>query len=68
MYVQRLRRNIRRVIDASGIKTTANLVPLKSISARHLYNVEHGVASITVDKLEEIADEIGADFLDFFAD
>ena len=66
MYKERLRRNIRQVITEHGVKLHSRNRVLESIGARHLHNVEKGLAAITVDKLEEIADEIGADFLDFF--
>ena len=66
MYIQRMKRNIRAVIHEHGFETKAQDSGLKSISARHLWNVEHGAASISVNMLEAIADEVGADFLDFF--
>ena len=66
MYTRRLRQNLRPVIEAHGFKLISNTPVLKSISTRHLWNVERGLAKITVDVLENIADEIGADFLDFF--
>jgi transcriptional regulator with XRE-family HTH domain len=66
MYKERLRRNLRNVITEHGVKLHSRDRVLASIGARHIYNVEKGIATITVDKLEEIADEIGADMLDFF--
>ena len=39
---------------------------LKAITSRHIANIVTGASNITVNKLEEIADEIGADFLEFF--
>ena len=66
MYTQRMRRNLRPVIEEHGFKLISNTPVLKSISTRHLWNVERGLAKISVDVLEAIADEIGADFLEFF--
>ena len=66
MYVQRMHRNIRKVITEHGFKLHSTQNVLKSITARHLWNVERGIANITLNKLEDIADEIGADMLDFF--
>lgn len=66
MYRQRLARNIRPVIESHGFVIDHKRRTLKSISPRHIWNVENGKTTIRVDKLEDIADEIGADFLDFF--
>ena len=66
MYEQRMRRNIRAVIEEHGFTLHSKDRTLESIGPRHLWNVERGIAKISVSKLEEIADEIGADFLEFF--
>ena len=66
MYVERLRRNFKKVIEAHGFDTTGRGCVLKSISGRHIHNVATGFSNIHIDKLEAIADEIGADMLDFF--
>ena len=66
MYEERMRRNIRAVIIEHGFRPHATKRTLNSIAPRHLWNVERGLAQITVHKLEEIANEIGADFLEFF--
>lgn len=66
MYNERLRRNFRKVIKEHGVEIRAKENFLESISARHVHNIANGTSSINVKKLEEIADEIGADMLDFF--
>jgi hypothetical protein len=66
MYVQRVRRNLRPVIIEHGFEVKAKERTLESISPRHLWNVERGLASMSIDKLEEVADEIGADMIEFF--
>jgi transcriptional regulator with XRE-family HTH domain len=66
MYTARLRRNLRPVIEEHGFKLISNTPVLKSISVRHIWNVERGLSKISVNLLEDIADEIGADFLEFF--
>ena len=66
MYEERMRRNIRAVIEEHGFVLHSKYRTMKSIGPRHLWNVERGLAKVTVSKLEEIADEIGADFLEFF--
>jgi hypothetical protein len=64
--MQRLRRNLRKVIEAHGTAVRSRNFELESLSYKHLFNIENGIATISVAKLEEVADEIGADFLDFF--
>jgi transcriptional regulator with XRE-family HTH domain len=66
MYVERVRRNLRPVITEHGVKLHSRDRVLESIGARHLWNVERGIANISLDLLERIADEIGADMLEFF--
>jgi hypothetical protein len=66
MYQQRLRRNLKPVITDHGVTLTAQDSTLESISARHIFNVVNGHATVTVATLEALADEIGADFLEFF--
>jgi transcriptional regulator with XRE-family HTH domain len=66
MYSERMRRNLRSVITEHGFEVKAKDRTLKSISPRHLWNIERGLTKVSVDKLEAIADEIGADFLEFF--
>jgi hypothetical protein len=66
MYLERLRRNIRPVIEDHGFQLISNTKVLKSISGRHIHNVVKGDADITVGMLEAVADEIGADMMDFF--
>ena len=61
-----MRRNLRAVITEHGVKLHATERVLDSVSPRHIFNVERGLATISVNMLETIADEIGADFLDFF--
>jgi hypothetical protein len=39
---------------------------LKSITTRHIANVVTGASNITVSTLEAVADEIGADMIEFF--
>lgn len=66
MYEARMRRNIRAVIEEHGFQLHSKERTMESIGPRHLWNVERGLSQISVNKLEEIADEIGADFLEFF--
>ena len=66
MYNERLRRNFKAVIENHGIVFKSREEPLKSITTRHIRNIVDGTSSITVKKLEEISDEIGADMMDFF--
>ena len=66
MYNERLRRNFRKVIEAHGFKIHSKEKFLESISARHVHNIADGSSNINIAKLEAIADEIGADFLEFF--
>jgi len=66
MYRERLRRNLRIVIREHGHKLHSTERTLESVSPRHIWNVERGIANISVNVLENIADEIGADFLEFF--
>ena len=66
MYRERLRRNLRKVIGEHGHKLHSTERTLESVSPRHIWNVERGIANISVNVLENIADEIGADFLEFF--
>jgi transcriptional regulator with XRE-family HTH domain len=55
-----------KVINAAGFEMKHKERTLASLSARHLWNVERGYASLTIDKLEAVADEIGVDMLEFF--
>jgi transcriptional regulator with XRE-family HTH domain len=66
MYVERLRRNLRPVIESHGFRIVSNTHVLDSISVRQIWNIERGISVPNVQTLEAIADEIGADFLDFF--
>jgi transcriptional regulator with XRE-family HTH domain len=66
MYEQRLRHNLRPVIERHGVRLISNTQSLESISGRHIWNIEKGIATITVKTLEAVADEIGADMLEFF--
>lgn len=67
MYNERLRRNFKPVIESHlGKKLHYRDNDLKSITTRHIHNVATGASNITVSKLEEISDEIGADMMDFF--
>ena len=66
MYNQRLKRNLMPVIHEHGFSTSQSTCDLKSVGWRHLWNVQKGRATITVATLEALADEIGADFLEFF--
>lgn len=66
MYEARLRRNLRPVIEEHGVKMVRHDSKMKSISWRHIWNVEKGHTSMTIGMLESVADEIGADFLEFF--
>ena len=68
MYSQRLQRNIVPVIESHGFNIRQETCNLTSVSWRHVWNVSKGRAGITVQRLESIADEIGADFMDFFAE
>ena len=62
-YPDRLRRNIQPVIEGKGFSFTRGL---QSMTRRQLYRIRSGQSSVTVGKLQEIADEIGVDLLDFF--
>ena len=66
MYLERLRRNLRPVIEDHGVTLISNTKVLESISPRHIHNVVKGDADMTVGMLEAVADEIGADMMDFF--
>jgi transcriptional regulator with XRE-family HTH domain len=66
VYEARLKRNLRPVIEAQGYQLISNTTVLESISVRHIWNVERGLATMTVQMLEKVADEIGVDFLEFF--
>jgi transcriptional regulator with XRE-family HTH domain len=66
MYEQRLRRNLRPILEEHGIRLTHAGRQLESVGARHIWNIERGLATMTVKMLESIADEIGADMLEFF--
>lgn len=66
MYNERMRRNFKAVLEKHGVNMTSRDSGLKSISSRHIHNVIKGQATITVKTLEEVADEIGADMMDFF--
>lgn len=66
MYLERLRRNLRPVIEDHGVTLIANTKVLESISTRHIHNIVKGDADMTVGMLEAVADEIGADMMDFF--
>ena len=61
-----MRVNLRPIIEGQGFKIDNKTRTLDSISARHIWNVERGKAHITVQKLQDIANEIGVDMLDFF--
>lgn len=62
-YPDRIKRNIRKVIDGQGYSFTRGL---QSITKRQLYRIEKGESDVTVGKLQAIADEIGVDLLIFF--
>ncbi len=66
MYTERLRRNLRNVITEHGFEVKAKERTLMSISPRHVWNIERGLTKVSVEKLEQVADEIGCDFLEFF--
>lgn len=66
MYEQRLRRNLLPVIQDHGFTAGQSNCTVTSVSWRHVWNVSKGKATITVATLEALADEIGADFLEFF--
>lgn len=65
MYVERVRRNLVPVIEAHGFKVISNTPVLDCISSRQLWNLVNGKCEIKLNLLERIADEIGADMLDF---
>ena len=66
MYEERMRRNLRPLIEEAGFDISPSRHELKSISPRHLYSVEKGEAQISLKLLEAVADETGIDMLDFF--
>ena len=66
MYAERLKRNFRPVIEEHGFEIQHNVRTLESISPRQVWNIVNGKTTIKMDKLEAIADEIGADMLEFF--
>jgi hypothetical protein len=66
MYRERLKRNFIPVIEEHGYKIISNTKVLESISPRQIWNVSHGATTIKLDTLEAVADEIGADMMDFF--
>jgi hypothetical protein len=62
-YEDRLRKNLQPVIESQGFIFNRGLV---NMTRRQLYRVRKGQSSITVQKLQKIADEIGVDMLVFF--
>ena len=66
MYSERMRRNLKPMVEAHGFNVSRGGFNLTSVSFRHFWNVTKGKAGITVELLEAIADETGLDMLDFF--
>ena len=65
-YSNRVKKNLPKLCNEQGYITTVSACNLESISGRHIWNVTKGHATITIEKLEEVANEIGVDLLDFF--
>jgi hypothetical protein len=66
MYIKRLQRNIRAVMEENGFKVHSRNFPLKTLSYRQLRHIETGFTGTTLHKLQDVADEIGVDMLEFF--
>jgi hypothetical protein len=62
-YEARIRKNIKPVIESQGFIFNRGL---QSITRRQAYRVKKGQSSITVQKLQTIADEVGVDMMEFF--
>jgi hypothetical protein len=62
-YQARIRRNIEPVIQSQGFTFARDL---KSCTRRQLYRIRSGQSSVTIQKLQSIADEIGVDMMEFF--
>lgn len=60
-YPERLRRNIRAIIESTGRPFYKGL---QSVTARQLYRIESGQSSPTLGTLQLIADELGVDLRD----
>lgn len=65
-YSKRMMKNLPRLIKEQGYDGSVAKCNLETLSGRHLWNVQKGHATITIEKLEEVANEIGVDFMDFF--
>jgi len=62
-YPDRIRKNLQPVIEGKGFTFARDL---QSITRRQLYRIRSGQSSVTIQKLQTIADEIGVDMLEFF--
>jgi transcriptional regulator with XRE-family HTH domain len=62
-YNDRVRKNLQPVVESKGFTFARDL---QSITRRQLYRIRSGQSSVTIQKLQMIADEIGVDLLDFF--
>jgi transcriptional regulator with XRE-family HTH domain len=62
-YPDRVRKNLQPVIESQGFTFARDL---RSITRRQLYRIRSGQSSVTLEKLQMIADEIGVDLLEFF--
>jgi transcriptional regulator with XRE-family HTH domain len=62
-YDERLRKNIQPVIEAQGFIFNRGL---QNMTRRQLYRIRKGQSSVTIQKLQKIADEIGVDMTVFF--
>jgi transcriptional regulator with XRE-family HTH domain len=62
-YEARIRKNIQPVVESAGLSFARDL---QSITRRQLYRIRKGQASVTIQKLQQIADELGVDLLEFF--
>ena len=64
-YRDTMRSNLKQFIE-EHTGQPMYLANLDCISTRQLYRVIHGQSDITVGRLEDIAKEIGVDFLTLF--
>jgi transcriptional regulator with XRE-family HTH domain len=62
-YRLRIQKNIQPVCEAKGFSFARGL---QNCTRRQLYRIRSGQASVTLEKLQTIADEIGVDMLEFF--
>ena len=62
-YTDRLCKNFQPVIESQGFIFNRGL---ENMTRRQMYRVRKGQSSITISKLQTIADESGVDMMEFF--